>query len=161
MNIIIAAMDPQGHIGLDGHLPWHDAQELSRFKELTMGYSILMGRKTWESISSPLKGRRIYVATHDASLLSYHVHHCQDATAMVQEYQDKEDVLMICGGRALYELALPYADQLYISIMKQTYYADTCFPYWDPSQFLCVEKIEYETFIWYAYQRKKDAICDL
>lgn len=161
MNILIVAMDPLGHIGYHGHMPWHDAKELSRFRELTMDHPVLMGRKTWESIAHPLDGRIVHVATRKAAKLPHDVYQCKDALSMIQDYQKKNEVLMIGGGRELYELALPYVDKLYISVMKQTYQADTCFSKWDATQFVCLETIEYETFIWYAYQRKKGAICDL
>lgn len=162
MNVIIVAMDPQGHIGIDGHMPWRDIKELALFRQLTMHHHILMGRKTWQSILKPLDGRILHVASREPSFLpSSDLLPCRDALALIQEYQSREEVLMICGGEKIYALALPYTDVLYVSVMKQTYRADTCFPKWDPAQFVCVKTIEYETFIWYVYQRKKGAICDL
>ena len=85
----------------------------------------------------------------------------KDVTAILQYYQHSKEELMVCGGREIYQLSLPYAHRIYISIIKGIYPSDTSFPSYDESDFICMERIEYASFTWYYFQRKKDVSCDL
>ena len=155
-------MDPDGGIGFHGHMPWKDEQELKLFRKLTMGEKIMMGKITWESLPGTLDGREVILVTHDQKYpCPKGVKLCHDPISMIQSYVASNDTLMIGGGRSLYELAMPYADVCYLSIMKDRYPCDISFPVWDKSAFSCEEICEFPTFIWYFYKRKRDEVCDL
>lgn len=162
MITCIVAMDEQAHIGFQGHMPWHIPEELYLFQQLTLHHTILMGRKTWESIGHPLPERKMLIASRTKHEYPYEqVQIVKDVTAILQYYQHSKEELMVCGGREIYQLSLPYAHRIYISIIKGIYPSDTSFPSYDESDFICMERIEYASFTWYYFQRKKDVSCDL
>lgn len=162
MITIIAAMDLDGVIGNQGHMPWHDHQELALFRSLTMGHKLFMGRTTWESLPNPLEDRQIMIVSHHNDLLCKHGEIiCQDPISILRKYQNTKEMIMVGGGRKVYEMALPYADTLYLSIMKQRYHGDTTFPEWKKTDYICIETRDYPTFTWYSYKRKKGTLCDL
>ena len=162
MITCIVAMDEQAHIGFQGHMPWHIPEELYLFQQLTLHHTILMGRKTWESIGRPLPERKMLIASRTKHEYPYEqVQIVKDVTAILQYYQHSKEELMVCGGREIYQLSLPYAHRIYISIIKGIYPSDTSFPSYDESDFICIERIEYASFTWYYFQRKKDVSCDL
>ena len=162
MITCIVAMDEQAHIGFQGHMPWHIPEELYLFQQLTLHHTILMGRKTWESIGRPLPERKMLIASRTKHEYPYEqVQIVKGVTAILQYYQHSKEELMVCGGREIYQLSLPYAHRIYISIIKGIYPSDTSFPSYDESDFICMERIEYASFTWYYFQRKKDVSCDL
>src|SRR4051812_33797675 len=106
---IIAAIATNGVIGRNGTLPWHLAEDLKRFKRLTMGHTIIMGRKTWESIGRPLPGRTTVIVTrqHDYNAGAEGVHiaaSLDDALLVAQSLNDDE--AFVVGGAELYNEAL-------------------------------------------------------
>jgi dihydrofolate reductase len=137
---IIAAMADNGVIGRDGHLPWHLKADLQRFKRLTMGHTIIMGRKTWESIGRPLPGRRMVVITRQSGYQAdgVQVAGClDDALALARAAGDEE--AFIIGGAEIYRLALPLADRLYLTRVLVPVDGDTTFPEFDASRWRLVE----------------------
>lgn len=162
MITCIVAMDESSHIGYQGHMPWHLPEELYLFQQLTLHHTLLMGRKTWESIGHPLSNRKMLIASKINATDPYEdVHYVSNVPSILKQYQDCEEELMVCGGSMIYELALPYTDKLYILRIKGVYPSDTNFPCYDSSDFICKDQIDYGSFIWYYYQRKKDVTCDL
>ena len=162
MITCIVAMDEQAHIGFQGHMPRHIPEELYLFQQLTLHHTILMGRKTWESIGRPLPERKMLIASRTKHEYPYEqVQSVKDVTAILEYYQHSKEELMVCGGREIYQLSLPYAHRIYISIIKGIYSSDTSFPSYDESDFICMECIEYASFTWYYFQRKKDVSCGL
>src|SRR4051812_39267600 len=113
---IIVAVAENGVIGSGGQLPWKLSADLQRFKRLTMGHTIIMGRRTWESIGRPLPGRRTVVVSRR---LSYQVGDptvpvastIEQAVRLADEAQDDE--AFVIGGAELYRSTLPQADRLY------------------------------------------------
>src|SRR5450755_1190664 len=105
---ILVAVAENGVIGRGGKLPWHLADDLRRFKQLTMGHTIVMGRKTWESIGRALPGRRMIVISRQAG---YHVEGAQVAGSLENALQIAEaagdDETFVIGGSEIYRLALP------------------------------------------------------
>src|SRR5437764_388275 len=97
---IIAAMSENRVIGRDNKLPWHLSADLKRFKKLTIGHVVIMGRKTYESIGRPLSNRTNIIITHDTN---YHIENCivvhslKDALKKAQEIE-KEEIFIIGGG---------------------------------------------------------------
>src|SRR3989304_2358277 len=115
---IIAAVAESGVIGRGGKLPWHLSDDLRRFKRLTMGHTIVMGRRTWESIGRPLPGRRAIVVSRRPG---YRVddQSVEVATslenALLIANAAGEDEVFIVGGAELYRAALPLADRIHLT----------------------------------------------
>ena len=128
---IIAAVAQNGVIGRGGKLPWHLPDDLRRFKRLTMGHTIVMGRRTWESIGRPLPGRRTIVVSQQPQ---YRVEaqgvevaaSLDDALRNAKTADDDE--VFIVGGAELYRGALPRSDRLYLTRVLATLEGDTYFP---------------------------------
>lgn len=121
---LIAAIARNRGIGKDGALPWHISEDLKRFKRLTMGHAILMGRRTFVSIGRALPGRRTVVVTSTpiAGIETYRsVDHALEALA------DQNHVFVIGGGE-LYAALLERADELYLTLVEREVEADTFFP---------------------------------
>lgn len=108
MITLIVASTPDGIIGADGKLPWHYKADLQRFKRLTMGGTLIMGRRTWESLPGPLPGRRHIVLTNHPERPSKHpVDSCEYVTAWSDTWVTEiEEPVWICGGADIYEQAL-------------------------------------------------------
>jgi dihydrofolate reductase len=126
---LIAAMAENGVIGRGGQLPWHLSADLQRFKRLTMGHTIIMGRKTWESIGRPLPGRRMVVVTRQAGYRADGVTvvgSLQDAFASARAAGDEE--AFVIGGAEVYRQALPFTDRIYMTLVLAEVEGDTKFP---------------------------------
>ena len=94
MITCIVAMDEQAHIGFQGHMPWHIPEELYLFQQLTLHHTILMGRKTWESIGRPLPERKMLIASRTKHEYPYEqVQIVKDVTAILQYYQHSKEEL--------------------------------------------------------------------
>jgi dihydrofolate reductase len=128
---LVAAMDKNRAIGRAGALPWHLPGDLKHFKALTLGKTVLMGRKTFQSIGRPLPKRRNVVLTKDPSFGAEGievVHSLDDALLLDEE-------IMVIGGGEVYALFLPLATHLHLTLVDTTIPdADTFFPEWNPAQ---------------------------
>ena len=130
---LIAAVARNGVIGRDNGLVWRLRSDLQRFKALTMGKPILMGRRTWDSIGRPLPGRRSLVLTRDAGLAI-------PGATVVQGWEEAlaaagADELMVVGGAEIYALALPRADRLHLTEVEAEPAGDAFFPAFDRTAF--------------------------
>lgn len=125
---IIVAMDDKGGIGKDGKLPWHIPEDLKRFKELTMGHPIIMGRKTHESIGRVLPGRSNIIITRDPDYRVEGATVCHSPEAALQ-LCDENDEVFIIGGAEVYEQFLHITDKIYVTQIHKRYPADTYFPW--------------------------------
>ena len=131
---IIAAVSENGVIGRNGKLPWHLSEDLRRFKRLTMGHTIVMGRRTWESIGRPLPRRRMIVVSRTAGFQTgvdgvLSAASLDDALRMAEAAADEE--AFVVGGAQLYREALPRADRLYLTRVCAEVDGDTRFPAYD------------------------------
>ncbi len=156
---LIVAVSQNGVIGADNKLPWQLTEDLKRFKEITMGHPIVMGRKTFEAIGKPLPGRTNIVITHQkdfaccgvlvANSLEQALEICdRRATAqrseeivahpMSADRADQEEVFVI-GGASIFEQAMPLADNLYLTLIHQDFDGDTFFK-WDKTQWKQVSR---------------------
>jgi len=127
---LVAALALNSVIGRDGGLPWHLPADLKRFKRLTLGHPILMGRATYESIGRPLPQRRNLVLSRSG----FHadgVEVFSDLDAAFAAVADVDE-LMVIGGARVYREALPRADRLYLSVVHGEFEGDTRFPPIDP-----------------------------
>ena len=129
---LIAAMGKNRAIGLDGKMPWHLPAELQHFKQATMGKAILMGRKTWQSIGRPLPGRQNIVISRDPGFVAGGADVVNSLEAALEISQ--VDEIMVIGGGQLYELALPLAEHMILTLIDIEPDADTWFPLWDKEQ---------------------------
>lgn len=127
--ILIAAVARHGAIGKNNQLLVHLPGDLPRFKRLTMGHPIVMGRKTWDSLGRPLPGRRNIVITRNPD---WSAAGAERATSLADALALAGDVDQICviGGAEIYTLALPQADQLLLTEIDADFDADAFFPDW-------------------------------
>lgn len=128
---LIVAMSSNRAIGLANQMPWHLSADLKRFKQLTMGYPILMGRKTFESIARPLPGRTNIVVSRNPA---YRPEGCivvDTVEAAINQACQLADEVFVIGGSTLYEATLPIADTLYITQINRDFNGDTFFPDFD------------------------------
>jgi len=129
---IVVAIGKNRELGKDNKLLWHIGDDLRRFKELTVGHPIIMGRKTYESIGRPLPGRTNIVITRnlhfqvDGVIV---VHSLKEALETGAQY-DNEKVFII-GGSQIYEQALPVTDKLYLTIISDEKEGDAYFPLYE------------------------------
>jgi dihydrofolate reductase len=130
ISIIVAAAE-NGIIGRDGGLPWHLSDDLRRFKRLTMGHTIIMGRRTWESIGRALPGRRTIVVSRNPEL-QIDVADVEAVTSLDSALEfaagSGEDEAFIVGGAELYREALGRVDRIYLTRVCATVDGDTSFP---------------------------------
>jgi len=160
ISIIVAVSDDWG-IGKNNELLWNISEDLKRFKRLTMGNTIIMGKKTWESLPKrPLPGRKNVVLTDDpkecvdCSVTAYSI---EDALSKC----DKNEEIFIIGGGSVYRQFMPLADRLYITHVHKKAPADIYFPEIDMNIWKVVEKEEFpasETvtipYTYVIYERK-------
>lgn len=123
---LIAAMDDNRLIGREGQLPWRLPDDLKRFKALTLDKSILMGRKTWDSLGRPLPQRENRVLTRDRSFVAAGARVFHDVAAAVRSPIGSE--LMVIGGAELYQQLLPQATCLQLTYVHATLQGDAWFP---------------------------------
>jgi len=143
ISIIVAVSDDWG-IGKDNELLWHISEDLKRFKDLTSGKTVIMGKKTWESLPRrPLPGRKNIVLTDvpneciDCSVTAYSI---EDALSKCE----KDEEIFIMGGGSIYRQFMPIADRLYITHVHKKAPADIYFPVIDPEVWDIAEKEEFK-----------------
>lgn len=127
MISIIVAVSTNNVIGVRGQLPWKISDDLKRFKQLTMGKPIIMGRITWDSIGRPLPGRQNIVITRQANFSARGCDVVASPAAALNLTDDSEEI-MIIGGRQIYDLFLPLAGRLHITRVQTDVQGDTFFP---------------------------------
>jgi dihydrofolate reductase len=130
---LIAAMAENRVIGRENRLPWRLSADLRRFKSLTMGKPVIMGRKTYESIGKPLPGRSNIVVTRDPD---YRAPGCRVVHSLEQalEAAAGHDEVMVIGGAELYRQTLERAERMYLTLVKTEVDGDALFPDIQPQQ---------------------------
>jgi dihydrofolate reductase len=125
---LIVAVARNGVIGRQGGLPWRLSADLRRFKELTMGHAIIMGRKTYESIGRPLPGRRMIVITRQADYRTEGAEVVGALDEALRRAADRGDgECFVIGGAEIYEQAKPQADRVYLTRVRAAVEGDTYF----------------------------------
>ncbi|HOU03648.1 MAG: dihydrofolate reductase [Bacteroidales bacterium] len=161
ISIIVAVSENLG-IGRNNELLWHISEDLKRFKKLTFGKTVIMGKKTWESLPRrPLQGRKNIVLTDipgetfDGAIAAYSV---KDA---LEKCPDDNDIFII-GGGSIYRQFMPLADRLYITLVHKKARADVFFPSIDPAVWKVVCEEVYDPgnqegvpYTYFIYDRKK------
>jgi dihydrofolate reductase len=121
-------------IGMAGRMPWHLPAELQHFKRVTLGKSIIMGRKTWQAIGRPLPGRQNIVISRNPAFLARGVELVGSLDAAM-EIADSDEIMVIGGGQ-LYALALPFAQRMVLTLIDIAPEADTWFPEWQEREWI-------------------------
>ena len=137
---ILVAMDEKRGIGKDGRLPWRLSSDLKKFRELTMGHHIIVGRKTFESIGKPLPGRETIIVTRNESYSPagcFIARSVEDAISLARARGESE--AFICGGAEVYARSLCAADRMYLTLVHADCGADTFFPECDSGEWVEVE----------------------
>ena len=142
MHIIIAAAAENNALGKNNNLLWHLPNDFKRFKELTTGHSIIMGRKTFESLPKLLPNRKHIVITKqtDYKKKGAHIAHTFDQ-AIALAHNDEQ--IYIIGGGEIYNLAMEFADKIELTRVYHTFEADTYFPQIDEKKWKLVKNVEH------------------
>lgn len=140
---ILVAAGENGVIGKDGHLPWHLPDEMRLFKNLTLGHTVVMGRKTWESLKRPLPGRRNVVLTRQPGYEAEGAVVLPTFAAIADLAPDEPPVFVI-GGVALIEDSLPTARDLHLTRIHASPEGDTFLPEIDFADWELVEESKHE-----------------
>jgi len=133
MISIIVAASTNNVIGAQGDLPWRLSDDLKRFKAVTMGKPIVMGRKTWESIGRALPGRQNIVITRQEDFVADGCDVVASVAAAISAAGDVDEIMVI-GGSQVYELFLPEARRLYLTRVQADVDGDAFFPAVDESE---------------------------
>ncbi len=138
--VLIAAAGEENELGREADLPWHLPDDFKRFKKLTMGHPMIMGRKTYETFPKPLPGRQHLIVTRDPEYRVEHpdcrvVHSLEEAL----EVADDPQRVFVIGGGEIYSLALPRATRIELTRVHGTFDADTFFPEFDPQEWALIE----------------------
>ena len=137
---LIVAMSSNRAIGLGGQMPWHLSADLMRFKQITMGYPIIMGRLTFESIGRPLPGRCNIVVSRNPNYKVEGGTVVDSVESAISHACQLADEVFVIGGSTLYESALPLAETLYITQINQDVAGDTFFPNFDRKNWAEIER---------------------
>jgi len=154
---IIVAISENLVIGHRNTLPWHISEDLKNFKKITLNHSVIMGRKTFESIGKPLKYRRNIVISRNKNLQVSGVEiasSLDDAICLTKA----EDEVFIIGGEQIYEIALPIATNMFITKVHSTIEGDAFFPNFDENQWKKLTQNDLESeegikFSFISYER--------
>ncbi|MDR2032144.1 MAG: dihydrofolate reductase [Azoarcus sp.] len=132
--VLIAAIARNGVIGRDNALPWRLKADLRHFRETTLGHPVLMGRKTWESLSKPLPGRRNLVLTRQPG---YAARGAEVFVSIREALAASAGAarLFVIGGAEIYRALLPWADTLLLTEVAAEVEGDACFPAFDRAHF--------------------------
>jgi dihydrofolate reductase len=157
---LVAAVARGGVIGRDGTIPWRISEDARRFREVTIGHPVVMGRRTWESLPDrfrPLPGRRNVVVTRNPDWRADGAERAGSLEEALRLLEGSELVSLI-GGAELYAEALPVADELLLTEIDLEVEGDTFFPDWKRAEFDEVSREEHVSedgipFTFVTYER--------
>lgn len=165
MFSIIVAIGNNNEIGKNNKLLWHIPEDLKKFKEITYGKTVVMGRNTYESIGKPLPNRHNIVLSKDLKLFSNNYNKkleiCDNFSEIVKKYENSDEEIFIIGGAQVYKKALEsgIVEKLYISHIEfSDNETDTYFPEIDCSMWKKVEENEYAGWKFCVYQKQQKDI---
>lgn len=160
MITIIAAAAENNALGKDGELIWHLPDDFKRFKRLTTGHHIIMGRKTYESFPEPLPNRKHIIITRQEDYKTEGAHIVHDLDAALEHSKDQEHVFIIGGGE-IYKMALDKATHIELTRVHSKFEADTYFPEIPEASWKISEKVFHpsdekheHSFSYISYVRK-------
>jgi dihydrofolate reductase len=150
---VLAAVGANLVIGRDGDMPWHLPQDLAHFKAATMGHTMVMGRKTYDSIGRALPGRRSIVITRQPGWHAAGVevaHSLPEALALAGPTE-----VFVIGGAQVYREAIPFADQMMLTEIEQSPEGDAFFPTLEPDQWHETTREAHDGFAFVTYVRRQ------
>jgi dihydrofolate reductase len=150
---LLAAVGANLVIGRNGAMPWHLPEDLAHFKATTMGHTMVMGRKTYDSIGRALPGRRSIVITREQGWHAPSVevaHSLAEALALAGPTE-----VFVVGGGDVYQQALPFADALMLTEVDQSPEGDAHFPAIEPLQWRETSRQPHDGFAFVTYERKR------
>jgi dihydrofolate reductase len=150
---LLAAVGANLVIGRDGAMPWHLPEDLAHFKATTMGHTMVMGRKTYDSIGRALPGRRSIVITGQQGWHASSVevaHSLSEALALAGPTE-----VFVVGGSEVYRQAMPFADRMMLTEIEQSPEGDAFFPPFEPHHWHEVARQSQAGFAFVTYQRKR------
>ncbi len=139
---LIAALDENGVIGYRGALPWRLPEDLKRFKRLTLDKTVLMGRKTWESLGRPLPQRDNWVITRNAGFIAPGARVFAGLDVALAAAEPGQE-LMVIGGAEIYRQTLDVAARLVLTRVHAQVEGDTWFPEFDAAEFRQIERSDH------------------
>ncbi len=144
MLSIIVSFAENYAIGKNGFMPWWLTEDLKRFAQITSGKTIIMGRKTFESLPHVLPNRKHVVITNskDFFINDENVLITNDLYGTLEAYSKKEEETFIIGGASIFEKAIPYCKKLYLTLVEGSFEADTFFPKLNCENYVEIEKSE-------------------
>ena len=155
----IVAMASNRVIGYRGGIPWKIPGEQKKFKAITLGHSVIMGRRTYESIGRPLPGRTNIVITRQTDFQAAGCIIAHDLDSAFQSCPPEENEAFICGGGQLYQESMPVTDRIYLTVLPREVPGDTYFPEISKADFK-ITKSEFidgvEPYTFYIYERTKN-----
>ncbi|HMG09003.1 MAG TPA: dihydrofolate reductase [Mucilaginibacter sp.] len=139
---IIVAIAKNNAIGKDNKLLWYLPNDLKHFKDVTTGHTVIMGRKTYDSVGKPLPKRRNIIITRQAISIEgcEVVNSLEAALALCKN----EDEVFIVGGAEIYQQAIPLTDRIYLTVIDQEFDGDSFFPELDPAEWEEKEREDFE-----------------
>ncbi len=157
INMIVAISGKERVMGKNGSIPWHAPEDMAFFKEKTEGTTVIMGRKTWESLPNkyrPLPNRVNIVLTSntDFNAPKALVAHSKEEAIGLAEKETSENVFII-GGSKIYEMFLPETQKLYVSLIKENFEGDTYFPEYT-KDFILKKEMSSEKVVFQEFLRK-------
>lgn len=145
MISLLVAMGKNHVIGFENDMPWHLPGDLKYFKEKTTGHTIIMGRKTFDSIGRVLPNRRNVVLTRQEMDFPDGIEVIQDINLIYQWNKENSDQeFFVIGGGNLYEQVLPHADRMYITEIDESFHGDTYFPNFKADEWELTSKVQGE-----------------
>lgn len=153
---IIAAVSKNNVIGKDGRIPWNIPGEKKRFKELTIGKTIIIGRKSFEEIGKPLTDRTTIVVSKTKKFFA---ENCMTVNSLEEAFEllKNEKEVFIAGGAQLYEEALPYTKYIYLTVIDKYFEGDAYFPSFNHDDFIITYEKRVEgpiSYTYYTFERK-------
>lgn len=126
---LIAAMDPNRVIGKGSGLPWpHCPSDMRRFKHLTLGKPVIMGRKTWDSLPGVLQGRKSVILSTSMPVADFGDWQTVPSVEAALKAVNHEPEVMVIGGAEIYEQFFPYVNRMYLTEFNESWSGDVCFP---------------------------------
>lgn len=145
MISLLLAMDKNHVIGYQNDMPWHLPKDLKFFRETTTGHTVIMGRKTYESIGKPLPNRKNIVLTRSETNFPEGVEVMNDIEAIYElNAQQPDEEIFIIGGGKIYEQVMPHADRMYITEIDAAFDGDTFFPKFSEKEWTLTNKVKGE-----------------
>jgi dihydrofolate reductase len=157
---LIVAMASNRVIGDKGEIPWKIPGEQKMFKEVTMGHTMIMGRKTYEAIGRALPGRTNIVITRQSEYQAPGCKVVHDLDSALESCSSEEDEAFIIGGGQIYNETISAADRIYLTVLPREVSGDTYFPEFSESDFKIIKSDfidAVEPYHFYIYERVKDS----